>query len=133
MAQVRIILREDVHGLGLAGTVVSVRPGYARLSMRVTADMINSHGLCHGGMIFTLADEAFAYACNSHGHGALAASAAIDFLAPAHLGDVLEAEGIEQARAGRAGVYDIRVSRRDGGLVALFRGRSAAIRGKSAE
>lgn len=109
--------------------VEEVRPGYARLAMRVTRDMLNGYDTCHGGVIFTLADSAFGYACNSHNQLSVAASCSIDFLAPARTGDVLTATAVELARAGRAGVYDIRVENQDGAVVATFRGRSTTIRG----
>jgi acyl-CoA thioesterase len=91
--------------------------------------MVNGHGICHGGYMFLLADSTFAYACNSHNQRAVAGSAEIHFLMPVQLGDVLTARGEEQHLAGRTGVYDVRVSNRDGALVALFRGRSSTIRG----
>ena len=109
--------------------VEEVRPGTARLSMRITRDMLNGYDTCHGGVIFTLADSAFGYACNSHNQLSVAASCSIDFLAPARTGDVLTASAVELARAGRAGVYDIRVEKQDGTVVATFRGRSTTIRG----
>ena len=109
--------------------VEEVRPGYARLSMRITRDMLNGYDTCHGGVIFTLADSAFGYACNSHNQLSVAASCSIDFLAPARAGDVLTATAVELARAGRAGVYDIRVEKQDGAVVATFHGRSTTLRG----
>lgn len=109
--------------------IEKVKAGYARLSMRVTREMVNGHDTCHGGMIFTLADSSFAYACNSHNQRAVAANCSIDFLAPARLGDVLVATAVEQVRAGRAGVYDIRIENQAGETIASFRGRSAAIKG----
>ncbi|MEW6695486.1 Acyl-coenzyme A thioesterase PaaI [Tepidimonas thermarum] len=108
----------------------SVAPGRAVMSMPVRADMVNGHAMCHGGLIFTLADSAFAYACNSHNHNTVAAACTIDFLAPAREGDVLEAEAVERALAGRSGVYDITVRVRGGHTVALFRGRSHRIAGE---
>lgn len=116
-------------GIGLE----EVRSGYARMSMRVTENMVNGHDLCHGGFIFTLADSTFAFACNSHNQRAVAAGCSIEFLAPAFLGDVLTAEGVEQARAGRSGVYDMRVTNQKGEAIALFRGKSATIKGKLVE
>jgi len=95
--------------------------------------MVNGHDLCHGGMIFTLADTTFAYACNSHNQRAVAAGCAIEFLAPAHLGDVLTAEGLEVAHVGRSGVYDMKVNNQNGQLVAVFRGKAATIKGKLVE
>ena len=109
--------------------IEDVRPGYARMSMRVTENMVNGHDLCHGGFIFTLADSTFAFACNSHNLRAVAAGCTIEFLAPALLGDILTAEGVEQALAGRTGVYDMRVTNQKGDTIALFRGKSATIKG----
>lgn len=106
-----------------------VGPGYAHLSMPVRDDMLNGHGLCHGGLIFTLADSAFAYACNSRNQNTVASGCTIDYLAPGQPGDVLVAVAVEQSLAGRTGVYDITVSNQDGKRLALFRGRSASIKG----
>lgn len=107
----------------------AVRPGYALIQMSVRADMVNGHHIAHGGMIFTLADTAFAYACNSYDHNTVAAGCSIEFLAPAREGDVLEAEAIERALSGRNGIYDITVRWRGGAPVALFRGKSRRIAG----
>jgi acyl-CoA thioesterase len=109
--------------------VEAVAPGYARLSMPVRDDMLNGHGFCHGGLIFTLADSAFAYACNSRNQNTVASGCTIDYLAPGAAGDVLNAEAVEQSLAGRTGVYDVMVRNQDGKRVALFRGRSHSIRG----
>jgi acyl-CoA thioesterase len=106
-----------------------VAPGHARLSMPVRDDMLNGHGFCHGGLIFTLADSAFAYACNSRNQNTVASGCTIDYLAPGQRGDVLVAVAVEQSLAGRTGVYDITVSNQNGKKVALFRGRSASIKG----
>jgi acyl-CoA thioesterase len=106
-----------------------VGPGFARLSMPVRDDMLNGHGLCHGGLIFTLADSAFAYACNSRNQNTVASGCTIDYLAPGQPGDVLVAEAVEQSLAGRTGVYDITVSNQEGRRLALFRGRSHSIKG----
>ena len=121
--------RDDNASKWLGMKVEEVRPGYARLSMTVTPNMVNGHNLCHGGLIFTLADSTFAFACNSHNQRAVAAAASIDFLAPAFLGDVLTAEGIEQALKGRSGIYDMKVRNQKDELIALFRGKSATIKG----
>jgi acyl-CoA thioesterase len=109
--------------------LVEVRPGYARMHMTVREDMVNLHGTTHGGLVFTLADSAFAYACNSHNKIAVASSCSIDFLRPAHLGETLTATAVEQALIGRSGIYDVRVENNKGELVALFRGKSAQIKG----
>ena len=98
--------------------------------MPIRRDMTNGHGICHGGYMFLLADSTFAFACNSHNQRAVAASAKINFLASAHEGDVLTAEGVEQHVAGRSGVYDMRVTDQHGRLIALFRGKSATIKGR---
>ena len=98
--------------------------------MSVRKDMLNGHSICHGGFIFTLADSAFAFACNSYNQVTVAARAAIDFLAPAQLGDVLIAIAEERALSSRTGVYDITVSNQDGVRIALFRGNSHRIRGE---
>jgi len=107
-----------------------IRPGYARMSLAITDDMVNGHGMCHGGFIFTLADSAFAYSCNSHNHNAVASGCTIEYLAPAHVGDVLTATAEERALAGRSGIYDIEVSNQDGKRIALFRGKSHRIQGE---
>lgn len=125
----KVIWREDRVGKWLGMHLEELRPGYARLSMSVTEHMANGQDYCHGGMIFTLADSSFGFACNSHNQRALAAACSIEYLAPARIGDRLTAECREQARAGRAGVYDARVTNQEGELIALFRGKSATVRG----
>jgi acyl-CoA thioesterase len=110
--------------------VESCGPGHATVSMAVRPDMVNGHRICHGGLIFALADSAFAFACNSHGDNTLAAGAAIEFLAPGREGDVLRAIATERWRAGRAGVYEIEVRNQREETVALFRGRSHQIAGR---
>ncbi len=118
----------------LGMVLVSVTPGAATMAMPVRTDMLNGHGICHGGFMFTLADSAFAYACNSHNRNTVASACAIDFLAPAREGDVLEADAVERSRSGRTGVYDITVrvasGPSSGKTVALFRGKSYRIDGE---
>lgn len=109
---------------------VEVTPGRATLRMRVRPDMANGHHICHGGMIFTLADTAFAYACNSYNLNTVASACHIDFLAPGREGDLLEAQAVERSAAGRTGVYDVTVSVVGGKAIALFRGKSARIKGE---
>lgn len=104
-------------------------PGRAVMRMEVRALHLNGHRICHGGFIFTLADSTFAFACNSYNKNAVAAGCSIEFLRPAHEGDVLSCEGLEQTLSGRHGVYDMRVSNQRGEVVALFRGKSAQIAG----
>ncbi|PRX01332.1 UNVERIFIED_ORG: acyl-CoA thioesterase [Actinomadura viridilutea] len=101
--------------------------GTATLRMTVTAQMVNGHGIAHGGYIFLLADTAFACACNSYGPVTVAAKADITFIAPAHEGDVLLAEARERTRFGRSGIYDVRVTRGDQ-VIAEFRGHSRSIK-----
>jgi len=109
--------------------VIGARPGGAQVGMTVRRDMVNGHRTCHGGLIFSLADSAFAAACNSHNESSVAAAASIDFLAPALEGDDLTAEASEVWRAGRTGIYEIKVTNQRGELIALFRGRSHRIGG----
>ena len=103
--------------------------GHAELSMKVRTDMLNGHATCHGGFIFSLADSAFAFACNSHNLVTVASGCSIEFLAPGRDGDVLIAVARERSAVGRTGVYDIDVHNQDGALIALFRGKSYRIRG----
>ena len=110
--------------------IVSVAPGEATVSLTVRADMVNGHRICHGGVIFTLADSAFAFACNSYGDNAVAASAHIDFLSPAREADELTAVAKETWRSGRSGLYEIVVTNQAGERIALFHGRSHRITGK---
>jgi acyl-CoA thioesterase len=109
--------------------LVSCEPGRAVLRMTVRESMLNGHDICHGGMIFTLADSTFAYACNSRNHATVASGCSIEFLRPAHRDDVLTCEGREQALQGRHGVYDMQVTNQHGQVVALFRGKSTQIKG----
>ncbi|KAA3630631.1 MAG: hydroxyphenylacetyl-CoA thioesterase PaaI [Proteobacteria bacterium] len=123
------MFREDLCSRGLGIEVLSVSPGEATIRMAVREDMVNGHGTCHGGMIFTLADSCFAFACNSRNQSTVAFSCTIDFVRPANLGDVLTAVGREISLLGRNGIYDIAVTNQDGEEVAQFRGRSRAIPG----
>lgn len=109
--------------------VEEIAPGYARLRMSVRADMLNGHGTCHGGMIFTLADSAFAFACNSGNALTVAQSCDINFVNPAREGDDLFATCEEQFHRGRSGIYDTVVTTSDGTPVAYFRGKSRTVGG----
>jgi acyl-CoA thioesterase len=122
----------DRASRGLGMQVVDVGPGRARLTMTVREDMLNGHDLCHGGLVATLADSAFAFACNSYGELTVASGFAVDFVAPARLGDVLSASCREVARAGRTGVYDVEVHNQRGERIAVFRGRSYTAKGRPA-
>ena len=119
---------DDRASQGLGIRVVEVRPGYARATMLVRDDMLNGHASCHGGLIFSLADSAFAFSCNSHGGTVVAAAASIDFLAPAQRGDELTAVATERWRSKRSGVYEVTVANQRGETIALFRGRSHRVR-----
>ena len=109
--------------------LLACEPGRATMRMVVKPLHLNGHQICHGGFIFTLADSTFAFACNSRNHNTVANGCSIEFLRPAHEGDVLTAEGVEQNLAGRHGIYDIRVNNQKGQAVALFRGKSTQIAG----
>jgi acyl-CoA thioesterase len=112
--------------------LAEIRPGYARMTMPVREDMLNGHQTCHGGFIFALADSAFAFACNSHNQNTVGAGCTIDYLAPGRQHDLLTAEAVEQALAGKSGIYDVKVSNQDGRTIALFRGKSHRVSGEVA-
>jgi acyl-CoA thioesterase len=120
----------DAASQGLGMTVVDMAPGYARLTMRVRPDMLNGHQTCHGGFMFTLADSAFAFACNSRNVSTVASGCTIDFVAPAFAGDELTAVAQERSLSGRTGVYDVTVTNQEGKALAMFRGRSYRIKGQ---
>ena len=128
-ASARAMYAEDGASQALGMRVLEVRPGCARLAMKVREDMVNGHQLCHGGLIFTLADSAFAFACNTYDLVTVAAAGTIEFLLSARLGDELTATAEERSRSKRTGVYDVTVRNQQGECVALFRGRSHQIGG----
>ena len=125
----RAMFDRDVASQALGMQLLAVGPGTATMTMTVRADMCNGHATCHGGLIFTLADSTFAFACNSYNHNAVALGCTIDFLAPAREGDLLTANARVRQQGSRAGVYDITVTKQDGSEIALFRGKSYRIRG----
>lgn len=129
-ATARSMYARDEAAIGLGIEIAQMKPGYARLTMKVRPNMLNGHQTCHGGFIFALADTAFAYSCNSHNRNTVASGCVIDYLAPGFVGDVLTAEAQEISRSGRTGVYDTLVSNQDGKRIALFRGRSYEIKGE---
>jgi acyl-CoA thioesterase len=124
---------EDRASRGLGMTLDLVSPGQARMSMTVREEMVNGHGICHGGFIFALADSAMAFAANSHGERAVAQHAAITYLRPGRLDETLVAEATERARAKRSGLYDVRVTGSDGEVVAEFRGQTRLSGGRFLE
>jgi len=123
------MFERDQASRGLGMRILRVGPGHAELTMTVRRDMVNGHHICHGGLVFTLADSAFAFACNSYNHSTVANGCTIEFLAPAHEGDVLTAVAQERAQVGRNGVYDIAVRNQADVTIALFRGKSTRIKG----
>ena len=120
------MLRDDLASAHLGMEVTELHLGSATVTMRVTEQMLQGHATCHGGYIFTVADTAFACACNSYGPVTVAAAVSIQYLAPAHEGDLLVASAREVSKWGRNGLYDIEV-RNDRGVVAQFRGTSRTI------
>jgi acyl-CoA thioesterase len=124
---VQRMLDDDLASRSLGMRLVDAGPGHATVRMTITDTMVNGHALAHGGYVFLLADTAFACACNSHGPVTVAAGADITFVAPAKLGDTLEAAAVERVTYGRSGIYDVTVTR-DGEVVAEFRGRSRMVR-----
>lgn len=124
---------DDAASSGLGMRLVSVAAGRAVLEMPVRADMVNGHGIAHGGFVFTLADSAFAFACNSRNQRTVAQACDIVFVTPAKLGDILVADAVERASYGRNGIYDVTVRRGDNELIAEFRGRSRQINGSFLE
>ncbi|UCV28899.1 hydroxyphenylacetyl-CoA thioesterase PaaI [Ferribacterium limneticum] len=129
-ATAEAMFARDRAAQALGIKIVRVQPGASLLTMTVRSDMVNGHHICHGGMIFSLADTAFAYACNSYNKNTVASACHIDFLAPAKEGETLEAEAVEQSASGRTGVYDITVRNNHGKTIALFRGKSYRINGE---
>lgn len=119
--------KDDVASRELGIAIEEIAPGRAVLSMSIAPNMVNGHGSCHGGYIFALADTAFAFACNTYGDRSVASHCSITYLRPGKLGDHLTARAEEQARYGRSGIYDVRVTRRDGTVIAEFRGHSRVV------
>ncbi len=123
------LLQREGTGPAWGIAIDDAREGYARIRMKLRDDMLNGHRIGHGGMIFALADTAFAYACNSRNENTVAQNASISFLAPAQLGDVLIAEAREASRSGRSGVYQVSVRTADDRVIAEFTGLSRTIGG----
>ena len=126
------MFRNDRASKLLGMQIVDVKPGSATLTMTIRDDMLNGHDICHGGLITTLADSAFAFACNSYNELTVASGFSIDLLAPGRLNDVLTARCAEVSKAGRTGVYDTTITNQRGERIAMFRGRSYTMKGKPA-
>jgi acyl-CoA thioesterase len=126
----RAMLAQDNASRALGMVLEEVGPGQARMRMMVRGDMINGHDLCHGGLIFALADSSLAFACNARNRITVVAAAEIQFISPARMGETLLAVARERASAGRSGIYDVEVTdAATGRLVALLRGRAQRIDG----
>jgi acyl-CoA thioesterase len=126
------MFRNDRASKLLGMQIIDVNPGSATLVMTIRDDMLNGHDICHGGLITTLADSAFAFACNSYNELTVASGFSVDLLAPGRLNDVLTARCTEVSKAGRTGVYDTEITNQRGERVAVFRGRSYTMKGKPA-
>ncbi len=127
-AAIHALYAGDIAAQALGIEVLDVAPGIVRLTMVVRPDMLNGHGICHGGMLFALADTAFAYACNLPGDAMVAAGASIEFLAPGSSGERLIATARETSRSARHGIYDVAITNSSGEPLAHFRGRCARLR-----
>ena len=125
------MMTKDHASFAMGIRLTHISPGAAHMEMQVRANMVNGFGTCHGGMITTLADSAFGFACNSYNELTVASGLSIDFLAPAFEGDVLTARASEVSLSGRTGVYDVTVFNQKADCVAVFRGRSHRITGKT--
>ncbi|MCX7558053.1 hydroxyphenylacetyl-CoA thioesterase PaaI [Sulfitobacter sp. F26204] len=128
-----LMFAQDRASPGLGMSIVDVGPGHATLTMTVRPDMLNGHHICHGGFIFTLADSAFAFACNSYNQNTVAQQNQITYLTPGQAGEVLTATACEVSRTGRSGVYDVTVTGEDGRSIAQFRGLSRTVKGQHFE
>lgn len=128
-ASARAMWNDDSASQRLDMSLDHIAPGRATLSMTITDSMSNGHGNCHGGYMFTLADSAFAFACNSYNQLAVAQHCSITYLMPGRIGDRLTATATEVSRRGRSGIYDIRITNQDGQHVAEFRGHSRTVKG----
>lgn len=128
LVHVKRMWADDEASRALGMEVLALEVDHARVRMTITSAMVNGHAIAHGGYLFTLADSAFALACNSRGQLAVAAGADISFVAAAHLGDVLVADATQRTAYGRSGITDVTVSREpDGAVIAEFRGRSRSL------
>ncbi|MEQ4766116.1 hydroxyphenylacetyl-CoA thioesterase PaaI [Providencia rettgeri] len=119
-----IMYLDDACAKAMGMSIEKVEEGFAQLKMPITAQMLNGHKTCHGGQLFSLADTAFAYACNSQGHAAVASMCSIDFIRPGFEGDLLTATATMKHQGKRNGLYEVEITNQDGKTLALFHGRS---------
>lgn len=124
------MMSNDQASQGLGMVIEEIKPGFARLSMTIRADMTNGQRIAHGGFMFTLADSSFAFACNTYNQFSVAQHCTISFIAPAFEGDRLTATATERHRAGRSGIYDVTVVNQKGDVIAEFRGNSRTVKGQ---
>ncbi len=124
------MIAKDHASIALGIRLTHISPGAAHMHMQVRPDMVNGFGTCHGGIITTLADSAFGFACNSYNELTVASGLSVDFVAPAYEGDVLTARAVEVSLQARTGVYDVMVFNQNADCIAVFRGRSHRIKGK---
>ena len=122
--------RDDRASKALGMSIRKIAPGEAVLAMKVRPDMTNGHDICHGGFIFTLADSAFAFACNTYNQRAVAQQCAVTFIRAVPAGETLTAHAVERSKAGRGGIYDVTVRDSKNIVVAEFRGHSRTIFGE---
>lgn len=125
-----LMFAADAASPGLGMQIVDVGPGRATMTMQVRPDMLNGHGICHGGFIFTLADSAFAFACNSYNQLTVAQQNQITFVTPGQADETLTAQAVEVSKTGRSGVYDVTVTGGDGRTIAHMRGLSRTVKGQ---
>ena len=124
------MMTNDRASQGLGMEIEEIKPGFARLSMTIRADMTNGQHIAHGGFMFTLADSSFAFACNTYNQFSVAQHCTISFLAPAFEGDRLTATASERHRSGRSGIYDVTIINQKGAIIAEFRGNSRTVKGQ---
>ncbi|MDG1470246.1 MAG: hydroxyphenylacetyl-CoA thioesterase PaaI [Ascidiaceihabitans sp.] len=125
-----LMIAKDAASSGLGMRITQITPGCATLQMAVRPDMLNGHSICHGGYIFTLADSAFAFACNTYNQRTVAQQNQITYVQSAQLGEVLVATATETSRTGRSGTYSVTITGQEGRTIALFHGLSRTIKGQ---
>ena len=126
----KLMMAADAASRDMGMRIDHIAPGEATLSMLITGKMLNGHKICHGGYIFSLADSAFAFACNTYNQITVAQQNQITYLSPGQLDERLTARAVELSKSGRSGIYDVTVTGGDGRIVAAFRGLSRSIKGQ---